>query len=291
MQVNDGPANKASARLPSAAVARDGRVYVTWWDSGQDRIMLDRSVGTGFGVDQPGPGVDARFGDPKVACFGVAGLRIKAQANECVQPFPIVAINNAANAEPDRSIFVAYITTNLFQTVNEPKNPIDPGNPGATEPAHPMYVQLGQFDRNLKFIDKESPWETSTPNPAGDQFNPSVAFDPSNGFLTACWYDTGEDAPNLVKTRYTCATSPNLAGGWSPTQAIATVPSDATGTGRGRSSLQYGFHTGVVASNGSIHAAWMDTRDFGAGLGGWDIYTQAFKCAGKWNPKGGHWDC
>jgi hypothetical protein len=143
---------------------------------------------------------------------------------------------------------------------------------------------------NLKFIGKESPWETSTPNPGGDQFNPSIAFDASNGFLTACWYDTGEDAPNLVKTRYTCATSPNLAGGWSPTQDIATVPSDASGTGRGTSSLQYGFHTGVVASNGTIHAEWMDTRDFGAGLGGWDIYTQAFKCAGKWNPKG-HWDC
>jgi hypothetical protein len=36
---------------------------------------------------------------------------------------------------------------------------------------------------------------------------------------------------------------------------------------------------------------WMDTRDYAAHAGGWDVYTDAYPCAGKWDPGKNHWVC
>jgi hypothetical protein len=77
--------------------------------------------------------------------------------------------------------------------------------------------------------------------------------------------------------RFTCADSRDGGHTFDARRAAASVDSDETGAlaAHGYSGREYGDYEGLVASNGTAHAFWTDSRDLRE-LGE-EIYTTTLK--------------
>jgi hypothetical protein len=91
-----------------------------------------------------------------------------------------------------------------------------------------------------------------------DQFDSSLAVDPSDGTLWACYMDTFGDSYRH-EAWPTCTLSRDRGRQWAPPVRVALVASDETATG---SNLRGYGSTALVAAHGDAHVLWTDTRNF-----------------------------
>lgn len=103
-------------------------------------------------------------------------------------------------------------------------------------------------------------------NGAGQNL-PSVAVDPVTGRVHVVWYDRRDDADNqLLGTYY--AVSKDGGQSFSPNQRLTTHLSEASPCKHQSGSVFIGDYLGVAAHNGTVRAAFVDTRN-----GRCDLYT------------------
>ncbi len=82
-----------------------------------------------------------------------------------------------------------------------------------------------------------------------DQFNPSLAVDPSTGILFATYHDTAGD-PARVQTHLSLQMSKDRGATWSAPVRITEQPS---------SGIWYGHYEGLAASGGTLLPVWSST--------------------------------
>jgi hypothetical protein len=90
-----------------------------------------------------------------------------------------------------------------------------------------------------------------------DQFDPSLAFDRSDGAVWACFMDTDGD-PYRRRAWPTCMVSRDGGRSWSTPVHVTAPPSDETQTA---SNLRGYGTTAVVAERRIAHVLWTDTRN------------------------------
>lgn len=98
-----------------------------------------------------------------------------------------------------------------------------------------------------------------------DEFNPSVAVDPSTGHIWSCFYSTGIRAKAKYAS-YSCARSTDAGQRWTTARSVVKAPSNETQPGsystpRGVEG-QYGAYDGLAVSGGVAHPIWTDSRRF-----------------------------
>jgi hypothetical protein len=247
VQVTDGT---GMAFFASAAVARDGTLYVAWLDREALRIRLTRSNdgGASFGQERTA----ARYSAYSLTCRS-GGAPIPAQPARCSSAGSAVSVDDSVGARSGR-VYVTYDDT---------------GRNGALD------VFLAAFDRQLRplaGIRRVNPPDGATPS---DQFLPVSAIDTSDGRLWVCFYDTSGDR-RRVRARFSCSVSATGGKTWSPIVPAASVASDEAAPGA-RREFAYGDFEGLAVADGVAHPIWTDTRDL-ARLGE-EIYTTTLTAA------------
>ena len=226
----------------SLAIGADGTLYIAWLTLDQ-HVRLDHSTDGGdhFGRDLT---VDSA---PFAAGWcSFAGASIPAQAQRCVTATPLVTWDPVHGR-----VYVTYS--------------------GSGQTGREKNVYVSAFDAKslqpLVARRQVNPPDGAYPS---DQFLPASAVDASTGQLWVCWYDTSGDRTRK-RARYTCASSGDGAGTWSPLQRAASVYSNETSSRA--TSFQYGDYAGIAVAGGVAHPIWTDSRDLAA-LGE-EIYTTA----------------
>jgi hypothetical protein len=224
---------------PTIDVARDGTVYVGFWNALGRGIYLDVSHDGGdtFGRDVL---VDPIHG--RSTC-SPAGISIPAQPANCVRPNPIVSVDNSAGPFAGR-VYVSYGDT----SVRGPKE---------------QDVFVAAFDPAPRVQFRRR--RVNPPDRAvrSDQFWPASAVDPSTGIVWACFYDTHGDRYRR-RAWYSCTRSLDGGTDWVAPVRAATAPSNERVRGadsrRGRLKREYGDYEGLAVAAGVAHPVWTDTR-------------------------------
>jgi hypothetical protein len=222
---------------PSIATGPGGEVYVAWHPFEQDRLLLALSLDGGdhFGAPRL---IDVKRN--RSTC--PASWPIPAQARRCVRPNPVVTVDTGQGAYRGR-VYVTYenqandgtqdVYLAAFDHVLKPVL----GAPAGRR------VVVGSRARRLRY--------------RADQFWPVAAADRWTGTLWACFYDTAGDRTRR-RTWFSCTRSRDGGGHWMRIARVASVASDETA--RWASPLQYGDYEGLVATDGTAHPIWTDTR-------------------------------
>jgi hypothetical protein len=221
----------------SAAVARNGTLYVAWTDDSNYSVRVVRSTDGGrhFGPQH----VAAAFATIPIPHCGI-GIVVAAEPRSCIQADPTVLVDASGGRFSGR-VYVTYTGTNFT------------GDEGAS---------LSTFDSRLRPVagyPVTSFHRLVAPTPVAQrsaEFWVQGAVDRSDGALWMCFYDTTGD-PTAKKARYTCTVSRNGGRTWSQRVHAASVFSDETQKG---AVYEYGFYQGVAAANGVAHPIWTDTR-------------------------------
>jgi hypothetical protein len=244
-------ANRTGEQLSyvTLATSRKGTLYVGWHDISAFHVNIAMSTDGGetFG------------GEHQVIAFAIvtipacaAGIVIPAQKLTCVQPNPIVSVDNSAGRYAGR-VYVTYTLTD-FQ-----------GDKG---------IAVTVFDSRLRplagYPVRKQPLLIA-PRPVtmnADQFWPASAVDPSDGTLWVCFYDTRGD-PKRTSAFYSCTFSTDGGVSWAKPVHAASVASDETKPGA--DTREYGDYEGLAVANGVAHPIWTDSRNLAAR--GEEIYT------------------
>lgn len=220
-------------------VARDGTVYVGFWNALGGGVYLDVSHdgGNTFGHDVL---VDPTRGH---STCSPRGISIPAQPVNCVRPNPIVSVDNSPGPFGGR-VYVSYGDT---------------GARGRKE----QDVFVAEFDAALRPLLRRHQVNPRDGAVRSDQFWPASAVDPSTGILWTCFYDTRGDRLRR-RAWYSCSRS--LDGGvrWTAPVHAATVPSNERAPGadsvHGKFKREYGDYEGLAVAAGIAHPVWTDTR-------------------------------
>ncbi len=98
-----------------------------------------------------------------------------------------------------------------------------------------------------------------------DEFNPSVAVDPTSRHIWSCFYVTGVRAKAKYAS-YSCARSTNGGEHWTTARSVVNAPSNETQPGSYSTPAgiegQYGAYAGLAVSGGVAHPIWTDSRRF-----------------------------
>jgi len=223
---------------PTIDVARDGTVYVGFWNALGRGVYLDTSHDGGdtFGPDVL---VDPIRGNSNCSPTGIS---IAAQPVNCVRPNPIVSVDNSAGPFAGR-VYVTY------------------GDTGVRGREQDVFVAA--FDPALRLLLRRHQVNPRDGAVRSDQFWPASGADPSTGFLWTCFYDTRGDRLRR-RAWYSCSRS--LDGGvkWAVPVHAASVPSNERARGadsiHGRFKREYGDYEGLVVAPGIAHPVWTDTR-------------------------------
>jgi hypothetical protein len=222
----------------AVAVARTGDVYVTWVDSGRQRILLSRSTDGG-----------STFGKPRYVAGVVVypshcypQLRPVAEPKRCAASDPIVTVDNSRSPHAGR-VYVTYSGG---------------GDNGGLD------VFVSAFDAKLRPLfgtplTRQSPPQVNPPDGKlpSDEFFPAAATDSKTGALSVCFYGTGTGAARRTAT-YRCSVTTDGGATFSRPLAVASTPSDETVAGA--DDLEYGDYEAVASVPGAIHPAWTDSR-------------------------------
>ena len=224
---------------PSIDVARDGTVYVAFWDWAGRGVYLDASHDGGdtFGRDVLVDPIHGRSG------CSPSGVSIPAQPANCVRPNPIVSVDNSAGPFAGR-VYVTY------------------GDTGARRRKE-QDVFAAAFDPALRLLFRRH--QLTRPDGAvrSDQFWPASAVDPSTGIVWACFYDTRGDR-RLRRAWYSCTRSRDGGVSWAAPVRAATGASNERARGadsiHGSLKREYGDYEGLAVAAGIAHPVWTDTR-------------------------------
>jgi hypothetical protein len=118
-------------------------------------------------------------------------------------------------------------------------------------------VRLARLSPSLRVVDPPHRIGPADGDPS-DQFDLSLALDPSDGTLWACYMDTFGDVYRH-EAWPTCTLSRDHGRSWASPVRVALAASDETKTG---SNLRGYGSTALAAWNGVGHVLWTDTRRF-----------------------------
>jgi hypothetical protein len=219
-------------------VARDGTVYVGFWNELSLGVYLDVSHDGGetFGRDVI---VDPIRGQSN--CIS-AGISIPAQPVNCVRPNPVVSVDNSAGRFAGR-VYVTYGDTGMRRKQQD--------------------VFVAAFNPSLHLLFGRHRINPPDGAVRSDQFWPASAVDPSTGILWSCFYDTRGDR-HRRRAWFSCSRS--LDGGvrWAAPVHAASVPSNERAYGadsiHGKFKREYGDYEGLAVAAGVAHPIWTDTR-------------------------------
>ena len=222
---------------PTIDVARDGTVYVAYWNALGRGIYLDVSHDGGdtFGHDLRVDPIRGR------STCRPAGISIPAQPANCVRPNPILTVDNSSGTFAGR-VYVTY---------------------GDTERRRSQDVFVSTFDGSLRPLLRRHRLTPPDGRVRSDQFWPAPAVDASTGVAWACFYDTRSDR-HRRRAWYSCTRSRDGGIHWARPVHAATIPSNERAPGadsiNGGLRREYGDYEGLAAAGGVAHPIWTDTR-------------------------------
>jgi hypothetical protein len=233
---------RGSPSYASLAVARDGTVYVVWYETFTFALVASRARD---GVHFSQPRTVGRFSSLPMHGCGVPGTRIPAQPHRCVTPTPSVAI------DPQRSrLFLVYEDRDRDGTQG---------------------VAMLVLDEDLQVEkDRHRAVRPVSRLTAVDEFLPAVAYDAARRIVWVCFYSTRGD-PTRRTAIFTCRASADDGSKWSRALPVAVRRSDMH-----RSlSIDYGDYEGLAVARGDAHPMWTQSR--GGGLIGGEIHTRTLR--------------
>jgi hypothetical protein len=223
---------------PTIDVARDGTVYVGFWNEFGLGVYLDvsRDGGETFGRDVL---VDPIRGESN--CIS-AGISIPAQPVNCIRPNPVVSVDNSAGRFAGR-VYVTY------------------GDIGMGRKQQDVFVAA--FSQALHLLFRRHRINPPDGTVRSDQFWPASAVDPANGILWGCFYDTRGD-PRRRRAWFSCSRSRDGGRHWAGPVHATSVPSNEHAPGadsiHGTFKREYGDYEGLAVAAGVAHPVWTDTR-------------------------------
>ena len=223
---------------PTVDVARDGTVFVGFWNEFGLGVYLDVSHDGGetFGRDVI---VDPIRGQSN--CFS-AGISIPAQPVNCVRPNPVVSVDDSAGRFAGR-VYVTYGDTGMRRKQQD--------------------VFVAAFSPALHLLFRRRGINPPDGTVRSDQFWPASAVDRSTGILWSCFYDTRGD-PRRRAASFSCSRSRDGGLHWAAPVHAANVPSNERARGadstHGSFKREYGDYEGLAVAAGVAHPIWTDTR-------------------------------
>jgi hypothetical protein len=227
----------------SLAVAADGAVYLTWFDTALSRVELARSRDGGRTFD-----LTHFVAQPVIAASDTCypyGTPIPAQPKRCIAPVPVVTVDTSSGRFRGR-VYVTFSGAGANGTQDVYLAAFDPslqplfGNPHERS----FFPQVNPPDRGG----------------GADQFLPVSALDASDGTLWVCFYDSGTDGQRSLAW-FRCTASRDGGKTWTRLLAAASGPSDQSGGGA--DPFEYGDYEALAVADGVAHPFWTDTRNKG----------------------------